>query len=83
MIEAELSNGAKTRHIVGRHINIGRVSTAIQSFDKEKQRFTTRSGRIYQLKGISGTDKDSEYVWNRWCELINVTNFVDVTFEYI
>lgn len=83
VLEAEFGDGCKTRHIVGRHIDKGRASTAIQLFDTEKKRITTRSGRIYQLKGDHGTDKDAKYVWNQWCALINVKNFVDVTHEYL
>ena len=51
--EAEFRDGTKSRHVVGRHLEKGRASTAIQSFDSDMKRFTTRSGRIYQLKAMT------------------------------
>ena len=43
----------------------GRVSTAIQSFDKETMSGVTKSGRKYVLVGEPGYHSDASYVWGR------------------
>lgn len=44
----------------------GRVSTPITSFDPETGRGITESGRIYQLVGPPGYDREADYVLMRW-----------------
>jgi len=59
---------------VGRHFmgysergREGRVSSPIVTFDKEKMRGVTRSGRVYQLTEIGpGFNADAEYVLSNW-----------------
>lgn len=74
----------KSRHLVGYILRKGkgRVSSAIQSFDRDKMRIKTASGRLYQLEGQSGFDPDAEYVWARWKKLNAVLEESDVTHEY-
>jgi ATP-dependent Lon protease len=73
-----------SRHLVGyvARKGKGRVSSAIQSFDREKMRITTSSGRVYQLEGPPGFDPDAEYVWAHWKALNQVRDERDVTQEY-
>ena len=44
----------------------GRVCSPVQEFDKKTMRGRTRSGRIYELVGSSGFNRDAMHVWNRW-----------------
>jgi hypothetical protein len=69
------------RHFVGYCLEegIGRVSSAIQSFDPKTGRGVTLSGRVYQLKGSPGFDGDAEYVWNLWSIVNQVQTCQDVT----
>jgi len=74
----------QSRHVVGyvARKGKGRVSSAIQSFDRDKMRIQTRSGRVYQLEGPPGFDPDAEYVWAHWKTLNQVRDETDVTQEY-
>jgi ATP-dependent Lon protease len=74
----------QSRHVVGyiARKGKGRVSSAIQSFDRNKMRITTGSGRIYQLEGPPGFDQDAEYVWSHWKALHDVREETNVTHEY-
>lgn len=44
----------------------GRVSTPIVSFDLKTLRGVTESGRVYQLVGPPGFDREADYVLGRW-----------------
>lgn len=57
----------------------GRVSSGIADFDATAGRGVTRSGRVYLLAGPSGFHPAAQYVWTRWCELSNVTEYGDVS----
>jgi hypothetical protein len=74
----------QSRHVIGyiARKGKGRVSSAIQSFDRNKMRITTGSGRVYQLDGPPGFDPDAEYVWSHWKALHDVREETDVTQEY-
>ncbi|MGZ4955092.1 MAG: AAA family ATPase [Methylobacter sp.] len=74
----------KSRHLIGYipRKGKGRVTSAIQSFDRETMRIKTTSGRIYQLEGQPGFDPDAEYVWTQWKALNEVRDEDDVTQEY-
>jgi hypothetical protein len=71
-------------HFVGYNMTEreGRVSSAIQSFDKNTRIGITRSGRHYKLSDNSGANLDAEYVWGRWVEINKVTEITDVTEQY-
>jgi ATP-dependent Lon protease len=74
----------QSRHLVGyvARKGKGRVTSAIQSFDRDTMRIQTRSGRVYQLAGPPGFDPDAEYVWAHWKALNQVRDETDVTPEY-
>jgi hypothetical protein len=69
------------RHLVGTREDdfTGRVSSAITKFDSSRMIATTRSGRIYRLRGAPGYNADSRYVWKHWCSENGVRKFIDVT----
>lgn len=72
-----------TRHVVGSiPSSDGRVSSAIQSYDKATRTAVTRSGRRYVLKGEPGYSPNGEYVWNAWAASCGVKDSRDVTEEY-
>ena len=74
----------RTQHLVG-YIDrqgLGRVSSAIKTFDREKMRIQTRSGRIYSLHDQPGHSADAEYVWAHWKKLNAVIEEVNVTHHY-
>lgn len=70
-----------SRHFVGVDMfdRSGRVSSPIVSFDPVKMQGTTHTGRIYELVAGKGSSLMAEYVWARWCELYEVTSYIDVT----
>lgn len=57
----------------------GRVSTAIQEFDRQARTAITRSGRLYRLEGPPGVDPDAEYVLQGWLTYGRVKDVTDVT----
>jgi hypothetical protein len=69
------------RHLVGWAVEDreGRVSSAVRAFDVRTLRATTRSGRVYELRGRPGNDLDAKYVWNQWKRLNDVERCSDVT----
>ena len=73
-----------TQHLVGyvAKNKRGRVTSAIKTFDQEKQVITTASGRIYQLTGWSGWNPDAEYVWRQWAAFNQAPCECDVTHRY-
>jgi ATP-dependent Lon protease len=77
-------NSERTQHLVGFVAlrGSGRVTTAIQVFDRETMRIKTHSGRIYHLEGRPGCNADAEYVWAYWKELNGAREEVDVTDHY-
>lgn len=77
-------NQERTQHLVGyiaRH-GLGRVTTAIQVFDRETMRIKTSSGRVYHLQGRPGFNADAEYIWAHWKKLNGAEEIADVTSEY-
>lgn len=74
----------RTRHLVGyiARRGSGRVTSPIQSFDRDKMTIITRSGRVYRLEGQPGFNADAEYVWAHWKVLNDVQEEVDVTDHY-
>jgi len=73
------------RHFVGYNLTEGegRVSSAIQTFDKDTMRGVTRTGRVYQLVGSPGFNSDAMYVWGRWKRINEVTEELDVSEELV
>lgn len=73
-----------THHLVGYlpRNGSGRVTSAIQLFDRERMCVTTRSGRLYYLEGRPGTHPDAEYVWGHWKASNRIQDEIDVTRQY-
>jgi hypothetical protein len=74
----------KTHHLVGyiARQRLGRVSSAIQAFDRNKMLIRTSSGRIYHLEGQPGFNADADYVWAHWKEINIAKDDVNVTSQY-
>ena len=68
----ELNDGS--RHFVGYNVLLkeGRVSSAIQTFDKNTMSGITNSGRVYKLDGSAGCNNDAHYVWQQWCNINSI-----------
>jgi len=58
----------KTLHFVGDCVGTsgGRVSSAIQSFNKLTMQGTSRSGRVYTLSGLPGRSAEAAKIWDDW-----------------
>jgi hypothetical protein len=71
----------RTRHIVGLRgwYREGVVSSAVTAIDAEANRFTTESGRAYVVRGSTGGNLDSEYVWSQWLRINGATGIDNVT----
>lgn len=76
-----LETDKSERHFVGYNLTDceGRVSSAIERFDRENLTGRTRSGRVYRLIGAPGFDADATYVWHGWCAINGVKRWDDVT----
>ncbi|MCV2355343.1 hypothetical protein LNV09_14410 [Paucibacter sp. B2R-40] len=75
----QLENG--DRHFVGWNCthHEGRASSKIIQFDPVTLRGVTRSGRVYELRGKPGHDRDAEHVWSSWCRINGAEKWTDVT----
>jgi hypothetical protein len=60
----------------------GRVCSPVIEFDKNTMRGVTRSGRVYELVGKPGSNRDAQYVWHRWLGLNGSPEFVCITNEF-
>ena len=60
----------------------GRVCSPVVEFDKNTMRGVTQSGRIYELVGAPGVNRDAEYVWRRWLGLNGSPEFICITDEF-
>ncbi|WP_454826656.1 hypothetical protein [Paraburkholderia xenovorans] len=76
-----LETGGGVRHFAGEDARdfTGRVSTPILKFDPALRRGTTQSGRVYQLVGPDGWSDNAQYLWERFCDVNDVTSYSDVT----
>ncbi len=74
----------RSQHLVGYipRKGTGRVSSAIQEFDRNAMTAKTRSGRVYHLKGHPGFHDDAEYVWSLWKSFNDAQKESDVTNQY-
>ncbi|MDC8771784.1 hypothetical protein [Roseateles albus] len=77
----QLENG--DRHFVGWNCthHEGRASSKIVQFDPVTLRGVTRSGRVYELRGKPGHDRDAEHVWASWLRINGKPAWTDVTPE--
>ena len=81
-VAADLSESGDTTHFVGYAEYEGRVCSAVQTYDPVTKRGVTQSGRVYELVGPSGYNKDAMYVWGRWLARLADPNILDITDEY-
>jgi hypothetical protein len=83
-VEAKIQPEAFGYHFVGYDLRGGHgaVSSKIEQFDPVKMCGITRSGRVYQLVGMPGTDPDAEYTLNGWAAG-NQVIVKDATDEFI
>jgi hypothetical protein len=71
----------RVRHLVGHSLEDrqGQVSSAVQSWDPNVASAVTRSGRVYRLHGMPGSDGDGDYTWSVWKRINGVTQSWDVS----
>lgn len=74
--------GVTTVHFVGNNGREGRVSSAVDSYDKLLKEGKTKSGRTYILMHDPGHSGDAEYTWHRWLANMGNPETIDVTGEY-
>lgn len=82
-VSAEFNNFNPTIHLVGYAGYEGRVCSAVQNYDPKSKRAVTQSGRVYELVGSSGYNRDALYTWDRWANNVGESAVIeDVTKEY-
>ena len=82
-VSAEFNDFKPTTHLVGYATYEGRVCSAVQTYDPKSKRAVTQSGRVYELVGSSGYNKDALYVWDRWFANVGLSATAkDVTENY-
>jgi len=69
-------------HFMGYAVYEGRVCSAVQEFDSSTMRGRTKSGRIYELVGTQGFNRDAEYVWARWLNIYGNPEVICISDEY-
>ena len=72
----------ETIHFVGNVGYEGRVCSPVETYDPVNRRGITRSGRVYELKGDAGYNRDAMHVWARWLNMSGSPTAVDITEEY-
>ena len=77
------SDGKVTDHLVGLSYLDGRVTTGIISSDHAKLRYTTESGRVYQLEGDPRHSSPGHYVFSRWLRVNGIAHQDNVTQSYV
>jgi hypothetical protein len=73
------------RYFAGQNIteDEGRASSKIVTFDQGTLKGVTASGRVYQLQGPPGLRGDGAYVWQRWCSINDITDFVNISSFFV
>lgn len=81
--ECERKDGRRTRHFIGYDADgrEGRVSSSILEFDPERKRARTSSGRVYELEGPAGRNRNADYVWEVWMLLQKAKKDVEIDYE--
>lgn len=72
-----------TFHLAGDARGEGRVCSSIKDADWEFQRFTTRSGRVYEAVGTPAHNlgSDASYVWASWCSRAGVETATQLSLD--
>jgi hypothetical protein len=79
LVQVRRADDRRTRHLVGRADEEGRVSSEIVKLDLQALAATTKSGRVYVLEGPPGRDGDAAYVFGRWLSRNGLPNPRDMT----
>jgi hypothetical protein len=77
LIEAT-SDGVSSKHFVGHNVyeGVARVSSSIETFDKDKLTGTTYTGRAYTLVPDSeGCDTNAMYVLDKWLNINGIESY--------
>ena len=85
VIEVEMQNGSRSRHVWGHDVknSRGRASSPIMEFKLDSKTAISRSGSKYKLVGLPGNSRLGKGAWIRWCSENSVVAEVDVTDEYL
>ena len=76
-------DGLSTVHFMGYTGYEGRVCSAILEYDAKTKKGVTKSGRVYELVGDPGFNRDAIYVFSIWCDRFpENTIFEDITDQY-
>lgn len=76
-------DGQVTNHFMGYTGYEGRVCSGILEYDNITRKGITKSGRIYELIGTSGFNKDAMYVFSIWCSRFpKTTVFENISEQY-
>ena len=69
------------RHFVGARVDsgMGRVSSAIRTFDAARMVGITTTGKVYSLVGPPGQNGTADHVWSVWRHINMVSSYADVT----
>jgi hypothetical protein len=74
-----------TRHVIGRCLGAGRVSSVIETYDSFERTITTKS-RTYKLVGspvkLGHLSSDTQYTLNQWLNVNCVKMMKDVSDDY-
>lgn len=81
-VDGDFRGAGKTIHFVGYTGYEGRVSSPIQSYDKETHTGVSRSGRNYTLVGPRGYDRDALYTFSNWIAIHDNPAHTDISGEY-
>lgn len=81
-VSANLEHKGDSIHFVGDAGYEGRVSSPIVEYDEKTQRGVSRSGRVYELDGPTGSSSDALYVWGVWLDRVGNAPSIDVSHLY-
>lgn len=81
-VAADFNNRAPTIHLVGWTGYEGRVCSAVQEFDKTTMKCRTRSGRVYELVGPPGFNRDAEHTFGMWLQRTGNPEIRCITEDY-
>ena len=82
-VDMDFDGAGMSNHLIGvTRGGSGRVSSPVQEFDHATQCAVTRSGRIYELVGPSGTSSNATFVWTYWLVRNNILEYTEITQDY-
>ena len=82
-VSADFNSNKETIHLVGYAGYEGRVCSSVEKYDPKSKRAVTQSGRVYELVGSSGYNRDALYVLDCWIANAGSSAVVkDITADY-